>query len=69
MSLIRGGMGLFPCPICLVPKNELSKYDSQWRKRTGEEAQRLLDNALAKGTLHEREEILQGWSLRPIQVS
>ncbi|KAH9885840.1 hypothetical protein C8Q73DRAFT_659190, partial [Cubamyces lactineus] len=67
MSLIRGGKGLFPCPVCLVPKTQLSKYDMQWPKRTGEEAQRLLQEALAQRTLHEREAILQGWSLRPIQ--
>ncbi|KAI0658337.1 hypothetical protein C8Q70DRAFT_917521 [Cubamyces menziesii] len=67
MSLIRGGNGLFPCPMCLVPKLSLGDYQPDYPERTGSEAQAILELAMAQRTVKDREEVLQQWSLRPIQ--
>ena len=69
MSLIRGGNGLFPCPVCLVPKLSLGDYLPDYPERTGSEAQAILELAMAQRTVKDREEVLQQWSLRPIQVA
>ncbi|CDO73238.1 hypothetical protein BN946_scf185007.g293 [Trametes cinnabarina] len=67
MSLIRGANGLFPCPVCMIPKGQLSNYAVVFPKRTGQEAQRILQEALALKNQSAREAILQQWSLRPVQ--
>ncbi|KAJ3006719.1 hypothetical protein NUW54_g3829 [Trametes sanguinea] len=67
MSLIRGANGLFPCPVCMIPKGQLSNYAVVFPKRTGQEAQRILREALALKNQSAREAILQQWSLRPVQ--
>ncbi|OSD08233.1 hypothetical protein PYCCODRAFT_1357246 [Trametes coccinea BRFM310] len=67
MSLIRGAMGLFPCPICLAPKGQLCNLHLHFPLRTGKEAQRILNEALVQKTQKQHESILQAWSLRPVQ--
>lgn len=69
MALIRGGMGSFPCPICLVPKDELGKPDADYERRTGAKAQEIYDHAMSEKLLKNREARLREWSLRPVQVS
>ncbi|OSD02004.1 hypothetical protein PYCCODRAFT_1368332, partial [Trametes coccinea BRFM310] len=67
MLLIRGGMGLFPCPICLVPKGQLCNHRVQFPLRLGEDAQEILDEAMSMSTQKQREAVLQSWSLWPVQ--
>ncbi|KAJ3019129.1 hypothetical protein NUW54_g162 [Trametes sanguinea] len=67
MSLIRGSMGLFPCPICLATKGQLCNLALHFPLRLGKEAQRILNEALSQGTQKKCEAILQTWSLRPVQ--
>ena len=68
MSLIRGALGLFPCPICLVPKECLMKIWEMYEQRTGKKAKELVEDANAQRRLKDAEKILKSWSLRPIKV-
>lgn len=42
MSLIQGLGGHLPCPICLVPKEQLSDVSETWPLRGAEQTQNLL---------------------------
>ena len=68
MALIRGLMGLYPCPICFVPWDEQSDLTTENPLRTGIESQEILKNARAQRLLGEREEILKDHGLRDIDV-
>ncbi|KAG1884708.1 hypothetical protein F4604DRAFT_1676803 [Suillus subluteus] len=50
MSLIRGVMGKFPCPICLVPRDELFDLLKIWPLHTRHGAVHLLRKARKKPT-------------------
>lgn len=68
MALTRGAKSKFPCPVCLVPSEELHDgvvYDS----RTTESMQQVYDTADEMTTAAEREKYLQGFGLRYIEVS
>ncbi|EIW75653.1 hypothetical protein CONPUDRAFT_65680 [Coniophora puteana RWD-64-598 SS2] len=41
MALIRGAMGNFPCPICLVPSERQSRWSEDYPRRSAEFAQSL----------------------------
>ncbi|KAI0741275.1 hypothetical protein C8Q80DRAFT_1259743 [Daedaleopsis nitida] len=67
MALIRGVGSNFPCPICLVPKELLTKIWMEHELRTGDKALAVLASARAPGLqVYEREEKLKEWSLRPV---
>lgn len=70
MALIRGLKGLFPCPICLVPRDEQSNLSiaRTFELRTQTGSQNLVERALSSATLAEAEIILKEQSLRPVQV-
>ena len=68
MSLICGANGLFPCPICLVPKDQLKMIWREFEKRTGAKAKELLVQSREAQTAKKSEEILKNWSLRDIDV-
>ncbi|KAG1768576.1 hypothetical protein EV702DRAFT_1181923 [Suillus placidus] len=59
MALIHSLMGKFPCPICLVPRDELYKTSNIYPLRTSAEST----------TLEAREQILSSESLRDIDNS
>ncbi|KAG1726527.1 uncharacterized protein EDB91DRAFT_1239637 [Suillus paluster] len=61
MALIRGLMGKFPCPICLVPREELSKISNVHWLHTSVDAKSM--------TLEVREQILSSESLRDVDNS
>ncbi|KAG1907618.1 uncharacterized protein F5891DRAFT_938880, partial [Suillus fuscotomentosus] len=67
MSLMRGLMSLWPCPVCLVPRNDLWDTSKTYRRRTSEESQALVNTALAKETFEEREELLKEQALRCVE--
>ncbi|KAG2126460.1 hypothetical protein BD769DRAFT_1652763 [Suillus cothurnatus] len=69
MALIRGLMGKFPCPICLVPREELSKISNVHRLRTSVDAKALRAQARESTTLEVREQILSSESLRDVDNS
>ncbi|KAG2093553.1 hypothetical protein BD769DRAFT_1615706 [Suillus cothurnatus] len=69
MALIRGLMGKFPCPICLVPREELSKISNVHRLRTSVDAKALRARARESTTLEVREQILSSESLRDVDNS
>ncbi|KAG2046461.1 hypothetical protein BDR06DRAFT_992159 [Suillus hirtellus] len=58
MSLIRGVMGKFPCPICLVPRAELHNLLETWPLRTHHDAVHLLRKARRKYTKAKDVELL-----------
>ncbi|OSC97911.1 hypothetical protein PYCCODRAFT_1418559 [Trametes coccinea BRFM310] len=66
MALIRGLMGLAPCPVCLVPSDkqwELGR-EALYPLRTVEESQMLVEMG---GTQAEQEERLRPVGLRPVK--
>jgi hypothetical protein len=64
MALIRGVNGLCPCPICLVPKGQLSDINTTWQRRDLAETQNLVTQANEKDTV--AIENLKQQGLRPI---
>ncbi|KAG1906807.1 uncharacterized protein F5891DRAFT_1238949 [Suillus fuscotomentosus] len=69
MALIRGLMGKFPCPICLVPHDELSKTSNIYPLCTSAGAKALRVQAQESTTLEAREQILSSKSLRDVDNS
>ncbi|KAG2746427.1 hypothetical protein P692DRAFT_20739914 [Suillus brevipes Sb2] len=67
MSLTRGIMSLWPCPICLVPRDDLWDTSKSYRRRTSKESQAVINAARAKATFEEREELLKEQALRLIE--
>ncbi|KAG2121427.1 hypothetical protein DEU56DRAFT_873780 [Suillus clintonianus] len=67
MALIRGLKGKFPCPICLVPRDEQSVLSHELRLRTSAESEETLQLARAKKSKKEREKLLKTYSLRDVE--
>jgi hypothetical protein len=67
MALNRGFMGLQPCPVCHVPKNELHDCGKSWPLRTGLETQNIIAESKAL-TAAAGEQLLKSNGLRPIDV-
>lgn len=70
MALIRGLMGLYPCPICLVPKDNQSDLSlaMTFALRTQSDSQDHVKDALKSTTVEAAEAILKKRSLRPVKV-
>ena len=45
ISLIRGAKGKFPCPICLVPLEELSNLAKDFKLRTTQDMKEIYETA------------------------
>jgi hypothetical protein len=70
MALIRGVKSKFPCPICLVPQDDLSVHSSVPHALcTSSHSQDILNTARARRLQEERESDLKGYSLRDVEVS
>ncbi|KAG0704425.1 hypothetical protein DFH29DRAFT_981528 [Suillus ampliporus] len=69
MALIHGLMGKFPCPICLVPRNELSNTLNVYPLHTSTDTKALLARARESTTLGVREQILSSQSLCDVNSS
>ena len=67
MALTRGSNGYAPCPVCVVPFNELSDLSKTSKLRDTESHKRDIDVS-NYDTLAEREEKLKELGLRPIEV-
>lgn len=67
MALIRGEKGLFPCPICLVPKNEQADLTKTHERRTAEHTQEIFEAGLELSAA-EHEELLKSEGMRNVEV-
>ncbi|KAG1898822.1 uncharacterized protein F5891DRAFT_1129283 [Suillus fuscotomentosus] len=67
MSLTRGVMSLWPCPICLVPRDALSDTSKTYMRRTADDSRAAVTTARAKDTIKEPEEVLKVLGLRNIE--
>ncbi|KAG2136839.1 hypothetical protein BD769DRAFT_1626893 [Suillus cothurnatus] len=67
MSLTRGIMSLWPCPICLVPRDDLWDTSKSYHRRTSKESQAVINAVCAKETFEEREELLKEQVLHLIE--
>jgi hypothetical protein len=69
MSLTRGVMSNFPCPICLIPEDKLSSVmPHDYTLRTCQATNDLLIKARAERRKGQREAILKGQSIRDVDV-
>jgi hypothetical protein len=69
MALTRGVSSLFPCPICLVGRDQLADFTKTWPLRTAANAQEILQEARGLTNAQEREALLSSQGLRDINVS
>lgn len=67
MALTHSGNALFPCLICLVPKQEIPNLSVQYPLRTSNAMQAIWAQA-SEMNATEREELLQLYGLRDVQV-
>ncbi|KAG1896982.1 uncharacterized protein F5891DRAFT_1130066 [Suillus fuscotomentosus] len=67
ISLTRGVMSLWPCPICLVPQDALSDTSKTYMRRTADDSRAAVTTARAKDTIEEQEEVLKVLGLRNIE--
>lgn len=67
MALIRGSKGYCPCPICLVPKEELSNLTTRYALRNAKDTQQLVQEA-HESTAAIGEESLKSQSIRDVNV-
>jgi hypothetical protein len=68
MALIRGLQSNFPCPICLIPKDQLSKLQG-YPARDPAQSQATVSSARDASNVKERERILKEYSLHNVDVS
>jgi hypothetical protein len=68
MTLIRGVTGLFPCPVCLIPKDQQSNLAASYGLHTADDLRDTYKAALVATTKAESERLLKSKGLRPIEV-
>jgi len=68
MALIRGINSHYPCPVCLVPSEDLSDLSKIYPLRTTEKMKEIYDTAQEADTIAEREVILKEYGLRNVEV-
>jgi hypothetical protein len=68
MALIHGLKSKFPCPVCLVPKEQLSQY-GVYASRHASQSERVVTTARVEGTVAEKEAKLKEYLLHDVNVS
>jgi len=68
MALIRGVKANYPCPVCLVPKEELSNLSKTYELRTTAGMQGIW-SAAQEMNATQREQHLREHGLRDVQVA
>lgn len=68
MTLIRGLQGLFPCPVCLVPKRNQWNLSIDFESRTQEDSKNFFFEGIVLPTKEVREQHFKSKSLRPVEV-
>jgi hypothetical protein len=67
MALNRGTKCKFPCPVCLVPGDEMCKGGMS-TQRTTKTMEKVYKEAMEKDTAEERENHLKNKGLRGVEV-
>lgn len=67
MALIRGTQSKYPCPVCLVPKDEMCK-GTLYPHRTTESMMKVYNEAMKENTVEKQEKSLKKSGLRGIEV-
>ena len=68
IAAVRGMGADFPCPVCLIPKDELPGLGRTFPARTTAEMREVYQRAQSADTLAERNTILQAVGLRDVEV-
>lgn len=68
MTLTHGVNGLFPCPVCLVPKNEQSNLTVRHPLCTADDSQKICEDAKAQKMEVAKEKILKTRGICLIEV-
>ena len=68
MAQIRGGRGKRPCPICLVPKENLSDVSTTWPLKTVKHTKQIIDQANTLNT-KEGEKLLSAFGIHNVDMS
>lgn len=68
MALTRGQNSNYPCPVCLIPKEELTIYSKEYEIRTTRRMKEAVTTARAQRTQRLSEEILIHLGLRDVDV-
>ncbi|KAH7906115.1 hypothetical protein BJ138DRAFT_1223855 [Hygrophoropsis aurantiaca] len=66
MALIRGLRSKFPCPVCLIPRDELSSMLVTYPLRSSAETQATIASARAQRTMEAKEDKLKSQALRDV---
>ncbi|KAI5992667.1 hypothetical protein EDD15DRAFT_2388187 [Pisolithus albus] len=66
MALVRGVKSNFPCPVCLIPRDDISKFPAQCKLRTSAGVIKVLQEARSQETTEKREQILMQQGLRDV---
>ncbi|KAI6157711.1 hypothetical protein BKA82DRAFT_131015 [Pisolithus tinctorius] len=66
MALMRGVMSNYPCPICLIPREEISKFPTDCERRTSENVFKTLQEARSQNRADHKEQILAKQGLRDV---
>ena len=69
MALIRGTNSHYPCPVCLVPAEDLSNLSKVYPLRTTEKMKEVYETAQRAETMAEKEALLKDYGLRNVEVS
>ncbi|KAH9039002.1 hypothetical protein EDB85DRAFT_1860186 [Lactarius pseudohatsudake] len=67
MSLTRGAMSNFPCPICLVKHDKLTDLTKNWPRRTAAHTQEIVQQAQSFTRARDCEALLSKFGLRNVQ--
>ncbi|KAF7289198.1 hypothetical protein MIND_01381000 [Mycena indigotica] len=67
MALIRGVRALYPCPICLVKAEDLSRLDLAAPLRSTEDSEAVYHKAASCKTVEQREDELKAVGLRNVE--
>jgi hypothetical protein len=68
MTLTCGVNGLYPCPVCLVPKNGQSNLMERYPKCTTEDSHDIYKHVLAMKSEADKERILKTRGIHLIEV-
>lgn len=64
MALIRGSKGLYPCPRCFVPHDQLSDLSQTYDKRTAAGTITILNQVEGLNRKQDKENLLKSYGLR-----
>lgn len=68
MSNTRGFGGKKPCPVCLVPQDELSNLTGNWELCTWESMKGVFEEASGMTRKMDAEDLLKSYGLRKVEV-